>query len=195
MRTRFWLFLSLVMIVISVATSSAQVGKGNECTPAGLWYGGGATPYKLTVTQTGPAGHYQAVFEPMYKNVVLNSTYTSLLEKKGDKYEGAGVILVSQNPNFVLQFPPPETPDIVVGWFSVELVDCNTIKNTIPFLGYYFGPPIWQLAVGGVTWVSPSKVPLLDPPDIDLLVMTNGGAPEIESYRRIATKVNSALLH
>lgn len=195
MRIRFCLFLSLALIAVFAATSFGQAGMGNECTPAGLWYGGSATPYKLTITQTGPATHYQAVFEPMYKNVVLNTTYTSLLEKKGNKYEGAGVILVSQDPNFVLQYPPPETPDLVVGWFSMELLDCNTIKNTIPFLGYYFGPPIWELAVGGVNWVSPSKVPLVDPPDLDLLVMTNGGAPEIERYRRIATKVNPALLH
>ena len=43
--------------------------------------------------------------------------------------------LATQDPDYT--GPPPYTslPDVIAGWFSLEMVGCNTIRNTMPFLG------------------------------------------------------------
>jgi hypothetical protein len=133
----------------------------------------------------------------MYKNMVLNTSYSSTLRKTGDRYEGSGLLLGSQDPGFLTP-APPIMPDLVVGWFSMELVDCNTIRNTIPFLGYYVGPAIWQPGpeTSGVNWVPGGKVPLVDPPDMDLIpILTGGTGPIVETYHRLPTRVSPVLLH
>ncbi len=199
MTHRGYSTFTLIILLMMLTTSSfAQQGKGNGCSLAGVWYGGSAVSYLMTVTPAGPAGHYTVVFEGAYKNAVLNTTFSMTLENKGSKYEGSGLQLTTQDPAFLNPPPLPTMPDLVAGWFSMELVNCNTIRNTIPFLGYYFGAGIWQPGseTSGVNWISGGKVPMIDPPDMDLIpILTGGSTPIVESYHRLPTKVNPALLH
>jgi hypothetical protein len=190
--------LAAGLLLIATASAFAQQRKGNDCTLAGVWYGGSAVSYLMTVTPTGSAGHYTVVFEGMFKNAVMNTNFNMTLKNRGKKYEGSGVALMTKDPAFLNPPPLEKMPDLIAGWFSMQLVDCNTIKNTIPFLGYYFGPGIWQpgTETSGVKWVAGSKVPLLDPPDIDVIpILTGGPKPIVETYHRLPTKVNRNLLH
>ncbi len=128
--------LATAVILFSLASIAlAQQGKGNECTPAGTWYGGSVVSYQVTIIPAGPAGEYISIAEGMYKNSVMNTAYTGVLKKKGSKYEGSGVALTTSDPDFLNLPPIGKLPDLMVGWFSEELIDCNTLKNTIPFLG------------------------------------------------------------
>ena len=93
--------------------------------------------------------------------------------------------------------PNYKMPDIIVGWNSMRLLDCNTIKNTIPFLGMYFGAGIWKPGTPwtGINWLR-GKVPLLDPPDVDMIpVLTGDVKPIVETYHRVSTTINPYLLH
>ena len=189
--------LGVLFIVIVSTGALAQQGKG-DCSIAGTWYGGSAVAYQMTVVQSGPAGHYTMWAEGMYKTSVLNTTYSGTLEKKGNQFVGSGVSLNTQNPEY-LNPPPFQTlPDLTVGWFSMELTDCNTIKNTIPFLGTYFGIGIWLPGspASGISWVPGGKIPLSDSPDLDMIpILTGDTKPIIETYHRLPTKVNPSLLH
>lgn len=191
-------FMMIIFVMAFSASAVAQQGKGNECSPAGVWYGGSAVSYLMTITPAGPAGHYTVVFEGAYKNAVLNTTFSMTLHSERNKYVGSGLQLTTQDPAF-LNPPPLQTmPDLVAGWFSMELINCNTIRNTIPFLGYYFGGGIWQPGseTSGVNWISSGKAPLIDPPDMDLIpILTGGNTPILETYHRLPMKVSPALLH
>ena len=197
-RRGYWTFIMIVLLMMIGASSFAQQGKGNACSLAGVWYGGSAVPYLMTVTPAGPAGHYTVVFEAAYKSAVLNTTFSMTVQKEGSKYVGSGLMVLTQDPAFLNPPPLPSMPDLLAGWFSMEFVNCNTIRNTIPFLGYYVGAGIWQpgTETSGVNWVSNGKVPLIDPPDMDMIpILTGGSKPIVESYHRLLMKVNPALLH
>ena len=198
--------LVISALLIAAATSLiAQQGKGNQCTPEGVWYGGSVVAYRMTIIPAGPAGHFIAFAEGMYKNSVMTSTYAGEIAKAGDKYEGMTMALNTQDPEYASAPPPYKVlPDIAVGWMSMEMMDCNTIKNTLPFYGLYFGAPseagagVWKPGTPwtGIDWVIGGKVPLVDPPDVDLIpVLTGDTKPIVETYHRILRTVNPALLH
>lgn len=198
MRHRYLVVLLLAVLFVLVASAFAQQGKGNECTPAGVWYGGSVVAYTFTITPSGPAGHYTTYGEGMYKTSVLATGYSATLKKNGNKYEGGGMALETSNPEY-LNPPPFQTlPDLTVAWFSIEMLDCNTLKNTIPFFGMYFGAGIWQPGSpwSGVNWLANGKLPFLDAPDLDMIpILTGDTKPIVETYHRVPTKVNPALLH
>jgi len=174
---------------------------GNDCTIAGTWYGGSAVAYQLTITPSIPVGHFIIAAEPMYVNpqAPLATKFTGQLVKRANVYEGS-MLSLSGDKSFI-DLPPatnPKMPDLQVGWISMKLVDCNTIQNTIPFFGLYFGAGIWQPGTPwtGVQWAASGKVPLSDAPDVDLIpVLTGGVKPILETYHRLATKINPNLLH
>ena len=199
MRYRYCVVLFVITLLVMVATNAfAQQGKGNECTPAGVWYGGSVVAYSLTITQSGPAGNYVTYGEGMYKTSILATGYSATLQKIGNKYEGAGMALETSSPEYLNPPPFKTLPDLAAAWFSIEMVDCNTIKNTIPFFGMYFGASIWQPGTpwSGVNWLSSGKVPFVDAPDLDLIpILTGAMKPIVETYHRVPTKVNPALLH
>lgn len=184
----------LVFVFLFAVSCFAQQGMGNDCTLAGTWYGGSVTAYQLTVFPSTPAGHYTIMFQGIYKAAPINSVITGEVAKNGKVYEGSMLSLVGDD-SFVTQ--PPATqghmPDLEVGWVSMEMTDCNTIKNTIPFFGTYFGAGIWT--PGAPNWVANGKNPMIDEPDLDLLNIISGGAPIVETYHRLPNKVNPALLH
>lgn len=188
----------LFSMILLAASGFAQQGKGNDCTLTGVWYGGSAVAYTLTITQSGPAGHYVTYSEGMYKTSILSTGFSGTMEKNGEKYEGAGMALETSNPEY-LNPPPFQTlPDLIVAWFSTEMVDCNTLKNTIPFFGIYFGAGIWQPGTPwtGMDWLANSKRPFVDAPDLDMIpILTGDTKPIVETYHRIPNLVNPTLLH
>jgi len=191
----------LFLLILTALTCVAQPGMGNDCTIAGTWYGGSVVAYQMTVTPTTPAGHYIVMAEPMYVNpqAPLAAKYTGQLIKKADVYEGS-ILSLSGDKSFI-NLPPgtnPKMPDLEVGWETMKLVDCNTIQNTIPFFGIYFGAGIWQPGTPwtGVQWAADGKVPLRDAPDIDLIpILTGDVKPILETYHRLTTTINPNFLH
>ncbi|MGE5361456.1 MAG: hypothetical protein ACM3NQ_20755 [Bacteroidales bacterium] len=184
----------VVFVVLAAAPGFAQQGVGNECTPAGTWYGGSLTAYQMTIVPSVPAGHYTVTFQPFYKNSVINVALTGTLEKKGDAYEGSILALTSQDPAFLNPPPAGTMPDLSAGWVSMRMADCNTINNVVPMYGLYFAASVWAPAIGGPTWTNIKK-PLIDPPDVDLLEVIAGGYPILETYKRLPNSVNPTLLH
>lgn len=186
------------LILMAALPCVAQQGEGNDCTPAGTWYGGSVVAYFMTITPAGPAGHYAVTAQGMYKNSVLNTSYAGTIVKNGKKYEGPTMSLSTQDPSF-LGLPPYTTlPDLSVGWVITEMMDCNTLQSTIPFLGLYSAASIWQPGTpwSGINWLAKGKVPLDSPPDIDLIpVLTGDIKPIVETYHRVPETVNPELLH
>jgi len=199
MRHRYFaFFLVLGLLVLAAASAFAQQGKGNDCTLAGTWYGGSVVAYSMTITQSGPAGHYVTYAEGMYKTSILSTGYAGTLDKKGNRFEGSGMALATSRPEYLNPPPFEAMPDLLAAWFSMELVDCNTIKNTIPFFGSYTGSEFWKPGSPwtGVNWISGGKVPLMDAPDLDMIPLLTGDTkPIVETYHRLPQKVNAALLH
>ena len=163
-----------------------------SCDLTGTWYGGSVVAYHMTVIPAVRPGHYTVFAQGMYKTSVMNTVYTGEVARKRNKYEGSLIQLSTSDPDFLNPPPIGKMPDITAAWASMELVDCNTIKNTIPFFGVYFAGDIWQ---PGVVWLTPGKVPFLDAPDVDLLDVLAGGMPIVETYHRVFRTVNPALLH
>jgi hypothetical protein len=201
-----------LLALLAVLPSLAQQGGGNDCTPAGVWYGGSVVAYQMTIIPAGPAGNYSFTAQGMYKNAVLSTTYTGTVAKNGQKYEGSMMSLTTQDPNYLNPPAPPfrPLPDITAGWSSMEMIDCNTLRNTIPFFGLYTGAPvpapfprpgipgIWKPGTpwSGIDWVLYAKVPLVNPPDVDLIpILTGDVKPIVETYHRLSPTVNPDLLH
>jgi len=146
----------------------------------------------MTLIPSGPAGHYVMFAEGMYKNSVLNTIYTGSFERNGTKYEGTMMQLSTGDADFLNPPPVGKLPDIFAGWSSMEMVDCNTIRNTIPMFGIYLAAGIWE---PGVVWKEHGKVPMVDVPDVDLLNVLNAGHPIVETYHRLTKQPNTALFH
>ncbi len=198
----------VLLVLLAAMPCLAQEGMGNGCTLAGTWYGGSVVAYQLTIVPSVPAGHYSIFAQGMYKATAITATVTGEVVKKGNAYEGSMLSLIGDD-SFV-NLPPGangKMPDLNVGWQSIVMLDCNTIKNTIPFFGTYFGPPsppspfgkgIWEPGTpwSGVNWIAGGKVPLLDAPDVDLIpILTGDTKPIVETYHRLLQTVNPALLH
>ena len=188
---------AILTVAAGLLLSSSQLlaepaGPPRSCDLAGTWYGGSVVAYHMTIIPGVARGHYTVFAEGMYKNSVMNTVYTGQVARKHGRYEGPLMQLSTQDPDFLN--PPPiwKMPDIIAGWSSMKLVDCNTIESRIPFFGVYFGSNIWQ---PGVVWTTPGKTPLLDAPDVDLLDVLAGGKPIVETYHRLLKTVNPTLLH
>jgi hypothetical protein len=191
------LFIPVLVLALVVGVF-AQQGKGNGCTPVGVWYGGSVVAYTLTITQTGPAGHFITYGEGVYKTSIVGTGYQATLEKHGNRYEGAGMALETSDPEYLNPPPFEKMPDLVAAWFSMEMIDCNTIRNVIPFFGTYFGAGFWQPGSPwtGMGWISGGKMPFVDPPDLDMIpILTGNTKPIVETYHRISRTVNPNLLH
>ncbi len=197
MRRLLWIALGAFILSISVAAVAEQ-GKGSSCTPAGVWYGGSVVAYRISIIPAGPAGHFSVLTEAMYKNAVMTTMWSGQIVKHGKLYEGTMSALTTQDPAYLNPPPFANLPDIAAGWFTFELLDCNTIKSTIPFLGLYVGQAIWQPGTPytGINWLPNAKVPMQDVPDLDLIQFLTGDVkPIVETYHRVPQTVNPALLH
>jgi hypothetical protein len=152
------------------------------------------TAYQMTIVPSVPAGQYTAMFQGFYRNAVMSTVMTGQLVRKGDAYEGAILQLATQDPDFLNPPPIGKMPDLLAGWVSIRLKDCNTITNVIPFFGMYFASGVWGPAWGAPQWTN-RKRPMLDPPDVDLIDVISGGHPITEEYRRLPVAVTPSLLH
>ena len=81
-------------------------------------------------------------------------------------HEGSGVALETSDPEYLNPPPFKNMPDLAVGWFSEELLDCNTLKTTLSFFGLYFGAGVWEPGTPwtGMGWISGGKIPLVTRP-------------------------------
>ncbi len=171
---------------------AGQKPRREECQPDGVWYGGSVVAYQQTIVPAGRDGHYLVTAEGMYKEGVLSTVYSGELVKRGDRYEGPIMQLFTADSTFLKPPPVGKMPDLNIGWGIIEQVDCNTLRNTIPFFGTYLAAGIWQR---GLVWSAGGKRPLVDPPDVDLLNVLNGGKPIVETYHRLPRAVEPKLLH
>ncbi len=179
-------------LLLSASQVLAEPGPPRSCDLAGTWYGGSVVAYQMTIVPAAAPGRYTVFFQGMYKNSVMNTAFTGELARKHDRYQGPFMQLSTSDPDFLNPPPIGKLPNVVAGWTSMELVDCNTIENRIPLFGVYLSGNIWQ---PGVVWATPGKTPLHDAPDVDLLDLLHGGSPVVETYRRLPKTVNPALLH
>lgn len=100
MQRAFLVVLAAMALLSSFeGIGSAQEGKGNPCTPAGVWYGGSVVAYRMTITPAGPAGQFTILTEAMYKNAVLSTMWAGQITKRGKKYEGSMSSLSTQDRN------------------------------------------------------------------------------------------------
>lgn len=188
----------LVLLLAAAMPCLAKQGEGNGCTLAGTWYGGSVVAYFMTITPAGPDGQFATTGQGMYKNSVMSTAFAGTLEKKGKVYEGPTASLTTNDPAYLSPPPMSNLPDIAVAWLSVEMVDCNTLRTTIPFYGIYFGAFIWKPGTPwtGINWVPNPKVPLATAPDVDLIpILTGNVKPIVETYHRVLETVNPHLLH
>jgi hypothetical protein len=192
---RLW---AILLVAVGLLLSSSQLWSQESrqrrpsCDLSGTWYGGSIVAYHLTIIPGASEGHYTVLFEGMYKNSVMNTHYSGEITRRGDHYTGPIMQLTTSDPDFLNPPPIGKMPDIIAGWTSMEMEDCNTIKNTIPFFGLYFAGNIWQ---PGIIWNAAGKIPLVDAPDVDLLDILNGGRPIVETYHRLPKVIEPALLH
>jgi hypothetical protein len=188
-------FAILVLVGGLLLSASPLLAEGppRSCDLTGTWYGGSIVAYHMTVVPAAKPGHFTVIAQGMYKDSVMNTVYTGQVAKKHDRYEGPLMQLSTSDDAFL--GPPPligKMPDIIAGWTSMKLVDCNTIESRIPFFGLYAGSGIWE---PGIVWKTDGKVPLVAAPDLDLLDFLNEGKPIKETYHRLLNTVNRDLLH
>jgi hypothetical protein len=187
------LLAGIFFLLPSSSLLSQEVKHGGPtCDLTGAWYGGSVVAYQMTIIPAPGESHVIVFAEGMYKNSVMNTVFTGEFAKKGNRYEGSLIQMTTPDPDFLNPPPIGKMPDTAAVWGSMEMLDCNTIKNTIPFFGIYLAANIWQ---PGIVWVAQGKVPLIDPPDVDLLDILAGGKPIVETYHRLSPAVNPALLH
>ena len=186
-------FAAAVVVVAGLAITSPLLAEGRPpgCDLAGTWYGGSVVAYHMTIVPTRVPDRYTVSFQGMYKNSVMNTAFTGELARKQGRYQGSFLQLTTGDPAFLNPPPIGKLPDIRVGWTSMKLVDCDTIENVIPFYGTYFGSTIWQ---PGIVWLDQGKVPLVDPPDVDILALL-GGKAVVETYHRLLKTINPDLLY
>ncbi len=183
--------LSALLLILAALPAAGQKPKREECQPDGVWYGGSTVAYQMTIVPTGRDGHYLVTAQGMYRGGVLNTSYQGELVKKGDGWEGAVMQLVTTDSAFLNPPPVGKMPDLNVGWVILQLVDCNTLRDSIPFFGTYAAAGIWQ---PGIIWAG-GKRPFIDPPDVDLVNVLNGGKPVEETYHRLPRAIDPKLLH
>jgi hypothetical protein len=174
--------LALILVVLTADACLAQ-GFGNECSPAGTWYGGSAPAKYLFTVMPSRAGVFttlgQAAFKPNPAAVAVLTNYSGTMtaEEGTGRYIGHAIAIA--NPT---DAPPnPATPSYPPVWAVEEyftLTDCNTLSSVITFFGGYNWLSLEPLVPG----VKP-KVPFLDPPDF----IRNGIPPgtATESYHRV----------
>lgn len=197
-------FLTLAVLFSTGAIALAQERKTHQCSPAGVWYGGSVVAYRMTIIPTEDPGRFIGLAEGMYKNSIMNTSFAGEFTRKGNRYEGTSMSLTTQDPEYLNPPPFSKLPDMAIGWMSMRMLDCNTLQNTIPMYGLYFGPPatpgsgFWQPGTPwtGIDWITNGKRILIDPPDVDLIpILTGDTKPIVETYHRVPGYINPVLLH
>lgn len=172
--------LTIIAAILIIATPySAQgistQGFGNECTPAGTWWGGSDNlpdhagfKYLMTIVPSR-AGNFSVLFNGAYSmndaGFPVETQWSGELVKKRGNYKLFLIRLVNTDATF----PPQQLPLIQAVTADLEFTDCDTISVVFDFFGIYF-------------WDSGS-VPFVDPPDAP-----GPPTPIYETYKRMPTE-------
>jgi hypothetical protein len=164
------LLVVVVLLLISVPAGFSQ-GIGKKCDVSGTWYGGSADPlqYLWTITPIG-AGRYQSLIQAGFYPPAGQKSWTTwsgeITKIDGKSYE-------SQEMSYWV-FEGSPLPQVQIVHTDIELTDCNTLVSTIDLWAAYLSFTL-------------EMTPFVDDPDLDLLLILNGGQPIIETYRRLPT--------
>lgn len=176
-------FLVLLFLLFTSVSLFAQ-GFGNECTPAGVWFGGGTNNAKYLMTIVpSRAGRFTVTgFEGFTPNPLPPASAAKLSPYAGEffklsngKYRGFAMALV--NSDTIPPAGPGSTgntpPRIWALRETVELTDCDTLVTSIDFSAEY-------------SW---GKTPFVDAPDFHKLTP---GTTINETYHRMPTECTTA---
>ncbi len=168
----------VVVVLFAALIPCLAQGFGNECTPAGTWYGGGADPsltihspkYLLTIVPSR-AGRYSIRADEGFSTnpavvAKLSEFSGELIKQEDGTYRAYALALANSS-----SVPPPMgglDPQIWAIREHVTLTDCNTLQFEIDFFAVY-------------AW---GHTPFLDTPDGYRLPP---GTVAIETYKRMAT--------
>ena len=177
MRTRGVAVVLLVLSALAFAVPAGAQGLGSGCDISGTWFGGseGQPPYQFTIWPIG-AGRYGAMAQPAIGVPARAdgawTNWTGELVKKDRLFDSYMI-------QFWVSAPTAEAPDGVRELDAVhsrmQLIDCNTIKNTVDVYGVYVP-------------YTPDVVPFVDPFVFDIMawLAAEFGMTEIEeTYHRM----------
>lgn len=170
------LFAATVALYACAGTCAGQ-GFGNDCTPAGTWYGGAQTAAKYLLQATPDrAGDFATTFHqgftpPNPPLARLTPFEGRMVYRGANRYDTYGIALGNRTT-----IPPPaggEAADLYAVRGQAELLDCDTLQFVITFFARYDGGENWG-----------KKVPFVDDPDFHMLPPPN---TITEVYRRMPT--------
>jgi hypothetical protein len=153
--------------MVLLACSCLAQGFGNDCTPAGVWYGGSdaSAKYILAITP-GRAGHFNMTASQGFTSRLPHITpWVGELIKTAKGWEAVEIALTNNDTT-----PPPAgaNPDLRAVRETVKFDGCDKLLVTINFYALY-------------NWGS---VPFADEPAAYLL---GPGETEAEIYSRVPT--------
>lgn len=170
---RRYMFLCLLLAAISCF---AQQGVGNECSPAGHWYGGmpeaGFPYYQAAITSQG-GDRYSIVYQYFSAGgppfLYATDWKGDLIKKHGQTYTGLLSQMLQLDPSSPL-LPPgvdanlPEMDFIHID--HLEFIDCNTIRITYDTWYVYYNftnevKPLQPPPPPGYIWI-------IDPPLVEV---------------------------
>ena len=158
----------LLILLFAATIPGIAQGFGQKCTPTGIWYGGGesSAKYTLTVIPMRP-GHYLLRYDEGFTPAIpkLSEFSGELVREKDDVYLGHAIALA--NPSNIPPNQGGPNPQIWAVREHVRLTDCDTLEAEIDFYGVY-------------AW---GKTPFVDLPDGSRLPPT--GVIK-ETYQRMA---------
>lgn len=129
--------LIFALFAISAVTCFAQ-GFGNQCTPAGTWYGGDETSsakYLMVVTP-GKAGEFSLRFvQGFTPKVPRISEYSGvILKTQAGGWESFSIALLNADLTTPPTAPPPSIRAVHA---RIDFSDCDTLTSTIDFYSKY----------------------------------------------------------
>ncbi len=161
------MFVLVVAALVAATPYSARdismQGFGNECTPAGTWYGSNDyanLKYLLTIVPTRAGrfsvwGHPAFATEPLEGPSVITHFSGEIMKKKGRIYKIRIILL----QNFdVTNFPPVETTVIFAVEGVLEFVNCDEIKIRWDFYERYN----WRVPFDGPGDIPAPPVPIYE---------------------------------
>ena len=178
---RFRHFLSATILILIISVPGFAQGAGNSCDLSGTWYGGSDPHFQyLSTLSSMGAGRYSSTYQLAADvhpfGYVARTTWTGEAFKTGPRtYEQYAMSYWIWDPAAAAEFGQlmgitidPTLPEVDIVRGRLELVDCNTLTNTIDVYAAYFN-------------FTPDKAPFVTTPDIDFLV----GGSIVETYHRM----------
>lgn len=172
--------LLLIGLFVLLSVSCVAQGYGKVCDITGTWLGGGdpASPsYQFTITPVA-AGRYSTFAQSVIDPGVRATDYTGELRKTGaTTYMQSALSLWEITPEaaefyydtFGIVVDDLSKPEVDAVYGTLEMIDCDTIQNTITWFGIYV--PMEE-----------GKSAFVTEPDFDIITLI--GEPIVETYHR-----------